>query len=374
MIQSQLRKGNMADEPRIQIIEDANAFLPPSVLRMVAHPKDQSPRETFDASRLKINLTSSPRPVPLPGSPELLSNKVCTDHMVTVRWTSEQGWADPELVPYGPLSLMPTASVLHYSTACFEGMKVYRGLDGKLRLFRPGYNCGRMLASALRISLPGFDPQQLLELIRKLCEVDGPKWLPQDRVVAKMWSARGLVAPAAKISGNYGPSLLAHGEAKKNGFDQVLWLFGSEGYVTEAGSSNFFAIWRTGDGKLQLVTAPLGEHTILAGVTRKSVIELTRTRLDQASSSQLDIEPLEVFEANFTISDLIKASDEERLLGAFAVGTACFMQLVVRIQYKERIIEIPPDDVPHIAILQGWMSGILVGNDKYEWTDVISEE
>lgn len=413
----------MADEPRIQIIEDANAFLPPSVLRMVAHPKDQSPRETFDASRLKINLTSSPRPVPLPGSPELLSNKVCTDHMVTVRWTSEQGWADPELVPYGPLSLMPTASVLHYSTACFEGMKVYRGLDGKLRLFRPGYNCGRMLASALRISLPGSDPQQLLELIRKLCAVDGPKWLPQDRVgqslylrptfigsdpnlgfqvpqeamlfiIISYWpppppaktglellcSGEDVVRAwpggtgSAKISGNYGPSLLAHGEAKKNGFDQVLWLFGSEGYVTEAGSSNFFAIWRTGDGKLQLVTAPLGEHTILAGVTRKSVIELTRTRLDQASSSQLDIEPLEVFEANFTISDLIKASDEGRLLGAFAVGTACFMQLVVRIQYKERIIEIPPDEVPHIAILQGWMSGILVGNDKYEWTDVISEE
>ncbi|KAJ5158032.1 Aminotransferase class IV [Penicillium coprophilum] len=404
-------------------IEDAAAFLSPSVLRMVTNPKIQSPRETFDATRLKTNLTSSPRPVPPPGSPELLSNKVCTDHMISIRWTSEQGWTDPELVPYGPLSLMPTASVIHYSTACFEGMKVYRGADGTLRLFRPGYNCGRMLASALRICLPGFDPRQLLALIKKLCAVDGPKWLPKDGVgqslylrptfigsdpclgfqvpqeamlfiIISYWppppsAKKGLEllcsvedmvrawpgsAGSAKISGNYGPSLLAHDEAKRNGFDQVLWLFGSEGYVTEAGSSNFFAIWRTEGGKLQLITAPLTEHTILAGVTRKSVLELTETRLDQAGASKVGIEPLEAVEANFTISELAKASEQGRLLGTFVVGTACFMQLVVRIQYKERVIEIPTDDIPHMAVLLRWMSDILLGNNKSEWIDVISEE
>ena len=413
----------MANERPTQTIEDADSFLPPSVLRLITDPKRQSSQGTFDASRLKINRSSSPRPVPPPDSKELLSHKVCTDHMITVRWTSEQGWTDPELVPYGPLSVMPTASVLHYSTACFEGMKVYRGFDGKLRLFRPGYNCGRMLASALRICLPGFEPQQLLELIRKLCAIDGPKWLPRDHagqslylrptfigsdpslgfqvpqeamlfIVISYWPSppptkKGLEllcsgedvvrawpggTGSAKISGNYGPSLLAHGEAKISNCDQVLWLFGPEGYITEAGSSNFFAIWRTAEGKLQLITAPLTEHTILAGVTRKSILELTRTRLSPDVSSQLGIEPMDAVEENFTISDLVKASDEGRLLGAFAVGTACFMQSVVRVQYKEQSIEIPTDAVPHASVLLKWLSDILFGNENCQWTDVIQEE
>ncbi|KAH8424745.1 uncharacterized protein LDX57_002488 [Aspergillus melleus] len=193
-------------------------------------------------------------------------------------------WADPELVPYGATPMMPTASVFHYSTACFEGMKVYRGHDGQVRLFRPQYNCARMLASALRIGLPEFDPVELLGLIRELCAIECPKWLPKERageclyirptligtdaslgfqvpreamlfIVISFWPnpkperplGKGEREPApqrktlrlfasregtvrdwpggtgsAKISANYGPSLLAHGDAKSKGFDQVL--------------------------------------------------------------------------------------------------------------------------------------------------------
>ncbi|CAG8112774.1 unnamed protein product [Penicillium salamii] len=412
----------MANNNFIQPIEDADSFLSSSVVRMITDRSQQASHGTFKASQLKIQRTSSPRPVPPADSQELLSHKVCTDHMITVRWTSEQGWADPELVPYGPLSMMPTASVLHYATSCFEGMKVYRGFDGKLRLFRPGYNCGRMLASSLRLCLPGFEPQQLLELIRKLCAVDGPKWLPRDRagqslylrptfigsdpslgfqvpqeatlfIVISYWpppppTKRGLEllcsgedfvrawpggTGSAKISGNYGPSLLAHGEAKRNNCDQILWLFGSEGYVTEAGSANFFAIWRTAEGKLQLITAPLAGHTILAGVTRKSILDLARSRLAGDRASQLGLEPMETVEENFTISDLVQASDEGRLLGAFAVGTACFMQSVVRIQYQERSIEVPTEAVPHASVLLDSLTDILYGNEDSEWTDIIEE-
>lgn len=44
----------------------------------------------------------------------------------------------------------------------------------------------------------------------------------------------------AKVGANYGPSLIAQGEARARGFDQVLWLLGQDCEVTEAGSSNFF--------------------------------------------------------------------------------------------------------------------------------------
>ncbi|CAM1507204.1 Fc.00g068450.m01.CDS01 [Cosmosporella sp. VM-42] len=69
---------------------------------------------------------------------------------------------------------------LHYARECFEGMKLSRGYDGKLRLFHPRNNCRRMVASAEGIFLLSFDAIELHQLIRKLCAVDGPKLLPKD--------------------------------------------------------------------------------------------------------------------------------------------------------------------------------------------------
>ena len=56
---------------------------------------------------------------------------------------------------------------------------MYRGFDGKLRLFRPDANCKRMLMSSARIALPGFDPKELEKLIIAMIAIDGPKWLPK---------------------------------------------------------------------------------------------------------------------------------------------------------------------------------------------------
>lgn len=74
---------------------------------------------------------------------------------------------------------MPTASVLHYATECFEGLKAYRGHDGKVRLFRPDRNAGRFLHSATRISLPAFPPEEFLKLLTKFVGLEAPKWLPR---------------------------------------------------------------------------------------------------------------------------------------------------------------------------------------------------
>ena len=57
--------------------------------------------------------------------------------------------------------------VLHYAQELFEGMKAYRGVDGKIRLFRPMHNMARMNLTASRACLPAFDGYQLLECIRK---------------------------------------------------------------------------------------------------------------------------------------------------------------------------------------------------------------
>lgn len=65
--------------------------------------------------------------------------------MLVVEWDSQSGWKIPRIVPFGSLALSPAANVLHYSSTCFEGMKAYRGIDGKIRLFRPSMNMARLL-------------------------------------------------------------------------------------------------------------------------------------------------------------------------------------------------------------------------------------
>lgn len=339
----------------------------------------------LDASKLITTPCREPRSLPELNSPEVWSQNVASDHMITCRWTSTNGWEAPHLQPYGPLSLMPMASVLHYATECFEGMKAFRGFDGKLRLFRPEKNCLRMRKSAGRIALPQFNPLELEKLIKRLVAVDGPKWLPESRkgtfiylrptmiasapalgvqrpreallyVLAVMmpsydrgWGPKATTAETtskldinagmklltsapnvhrawpggmgnAKVGGNYGPTLMAQEEARSRGFDQVLWLYGEQCEVTEAGGSNFFVVWKTPEGTTQLVTASLDDGIILEGITRESVLEFAREQLSKPGKDGM--ESLEVVERNYTMDEVIKASDEGRLLEAFGCGTA----------------------------------------------------
>ncbi len=123
----------------------------------------------------------------------------------------------------------------------------------------------------------------------------------------------------AKVGANYGPSLLAQAEARERGYDQILWLFGPQCDVTEAGASNFFVVWRTREGRLQLVTAPLDDKIILDGVTRRSVLELARERL---SKTWEGFEGLDVLERKYRMGEVEEAIEEGRLIEAFAAGTA----------------------------------------------------
>jgi branched-chain amino acid aminotransferase len=95
--------------------------------------------------------------------------------------------------------------------------------------------------------------------------------------------------PAIK-SGNYLNSVLAIGEAKKNGFDDAL-LLNEKGYVTESTSSNIFALL-SGD----LLTPPL-DHGLLAGITRSLIIELARDN------------QIPCFERRLAVTDLASADE-----------------------------------------------------------------
>jgi branched-chain amino acid aminotransferase len=409
------------------------------------HNHDGDSLARLDASKMTITPNPSPRDVPAMDSPEVMAQKTCTDHMVTAAWDEKTGWAAPEMKPYGPFSIMPSASVLHYATECFEGLKLYRGYDDKLRLFRVNRNCERMRRSCERIALPDFDAKELEKMIIALCARDGPKWLPKERkggflyirptmistdpalgvqrpkeallyVIIALFPdmSKSLATPAAppalkgdaepkkkgvsglkllastedtirawpggfgyaKLGANYGPSLVAQGEARARGFDQVLWLFGPEANVTEAGASNFFVVWRNKESnKVELITAPLGERIILEGVTRASILELARSRL-VAGKTPGSLESVEVVERKFTMADVIEAYEEGRLIEAFAAGTAFFVAPVGLIHYKNKDIEVPTGDGEsgdYAKVLKGWLGGIMYGKESHEWGVVVDE-
>ncbi|KAI0102043.1 branched-chain-amino-acid aminotransferase [Nemania sp. FL0031] len=403
-----------AVEHRMAENQPANGNVVGAASNGVSQPNAQE----LDASKLTYTFTDSPRDIPAVGITEDNGNSICTDHMIIAKWSAKSGWAAPELKPYGPLSLMPTASVLHYATECFEGLKAYRGYDGKLRIFRPDRNCERMLMSSVRISLPSFPPKELEKLILTLMSVDGPKWLPRDRAGTFIYlrptmigtqSQLGVQAPSeamlyiiaslmppmdspaggmklhtspddmvrawvggfgyAKVGANYGPSLLATKEARARGFHQILWLYGKNGECTEAGASNFFVVWKTREGKTQLVTAPLDDRLILAGVTRNSVLALARERL---------ADELEVVERKYTIDEVLEASAEGRLVESFASGTAYFVCPISLIHHRGRDIQIPAGNgdagAPITTRLKQWLVDIKYGREDHFWGVVVPEE
>lgn len=243
-----------------------------------------------------------------------------SDHMVDICWSVRGGWHRPRVQPYGPISLDPSAAVLHYGQEIFEGLKAYRHADGSIWSFRPEANAARMQRSAVRMALPELPTDYFVESLKQLIAVDGD-WVPSapetslylrpfmfakeaflgvrsaEKVnyylIASPAGAyfHGGVAPvsiwlsttysragkggtgAAKTGGNYASSLVAQAEAYDNGCAQVLFLDSSDGrYIEELGGMNVVLVKKDGT----LVTPE--SDSILEGITRDSILQLAEDR------------------------------------------------------------------------------------------------
>lgn len=104
--------------------------------------------------------------------------KFIVDHIVTVEWDNQTGWAAPVIEPYKALTLDPAASVFHYAFCCFEGMKAYKDADGRVRLFRPDKNVQRLNNSAARVALPTFDEDEVIKLLFEYTRLES-RWVPE---------------------------------------------------------------------------------------------------------------------------------------------------------------------------------------------------
>ncbi|MGE0383825.1 MAG: branched-chain amino acid aminotransferase [Gammaproteobacteria bacterium] len=328
-------------------------------------------------AKIPITLTAHPRP--RPRDEDLVFGRHFTDHMFLMQWDTGRGWHDPRVVPYGPLSLDPSAAVLHYSQEIFEGLKAYRSPRDTALLFRPTKNAERMNRSARRMCMPPLDEAMFVEAIRTLVSTDRA-WLPRlpgtslyirpamigteaflgvrpahsylffvilcpvgayyaegfnpvkilvaDEYVRAVKGGTG----AAKTGGNYAASLAAGEDAHRHGCAQVLYLDGVERrYIEEVGSMNIaFMI----DGTL--VTPPL-TGSILDGVTRDTVLQIARDWR------------VPVAQRPITVDEIISGAQNGRLTEAFGTGTAAVISPVSEFVFKGESVRIGNGGVGQLA-------------------------
>jgi branched-chain amino acid aminotransferase len=304
-----------------------------------------------------------------PRDSELTFGTVFTDHMFIMDFQEEKGWYDPRIEPYGPIALDPAAAVLHYAQAVFDGLKAFRGRDGRVRLFRPQKHVERLVQSSQRLCIPPLDPELALKSLVTLVGME-KDWVPstvgtslyvRPTIIAsepflgvrpaKSYIYYVILSPVgayypeginpvkilvvdkyvraveggvggAKTGVNYAASLYAAEEAKHAGFTQVLWLDGRERkYIDEVGTMNIML--KLGD---EVVTPPLS-GTILAGVTRDSALTLMRDW------------GLRVSERPVTIDEVASAARKGTLEEVWGTGTAAVISPVGELAYRgERIV------------------------------------
>ncbi len=239
--------------------------------------------------------------------------KIFTDHMFVADYKNGE-WTDLRIVPYGPFSLSPATSAIHYGQAIFEGMKAFahEQNDRDITLFRPVENAKRLNRSAVRMAMPEIPEALFIQALETLLDLDrawvprtpggalyirpymfatddfigvkpsdnyrfaifccpvGPYYTKALRVKVEEEYTRAAAGGVGftKCAGNYGAALYPTALAQKEGFDQILWTDPIEHkFVEETGTTNFFAVFKD-----EIVTPSLTQ-SLLAGITRDSVIQ-----------------------------------------------------------------------------------------------------
>lgn len=318
---------------------------------------------------IKVTLSKKLKEHPKKGE-KLGFGKIFTDHMFLMNYDPINGWHNPRIEPYHKLTLDPSCMVFHYGQEMFEGMKAYKGEDGKIYLFRPEMNAKRANNSNDRLCIPRLDEDLFVEAVKKLVLVD-KDWIPSEAgtslyirpfiiatdeflgvapsntylfiIIASpsgayyesglkpvgIWiedeyvrAVRGGIG-FTKTGGNYVASLKAQQKAHDEGYSQVLWLDGIERkYIEEVGAMNiFFKI----NGK---VYTPSLSGSILPGVTRDSVLKLAKYF------------GFEAIEKRISVDELIEAQRNGWLEEVFGTGTAAVISPVGKLRYKDEVFQI----------------------------------
>jgi branched-chain amino acid aminotransferase len=325
--------------------------------------------------------------------------EVFSDHMFSMDYENGE-WINQRIEPYGKIEFEPAMCTLHYAQAVFEGLKAFHVGDGSINIFRPEKNLERMNRSNERMCMPTIDEDMFFNAMTELIKLERD-WIPKDTghslyirpfifgtdnfvgvhpsstyrfmiilspvgaYYKEGFNPVSLLVPEeyvravkggvgdVKTAGNYAASLLPAEIAQEKGFTQVLWLDGEHHkYIDEVGTMNIFFVIDD-----EVITPPL-EGSILPGVTRDTVLDLTKSW------------DMKVSERRISIDELIRSSKEGRLQEVFGTGTAAVISPVDEIQYRETNIKINHGQIGPIARrLFDEISGIQYGeiSDTHGW-------
>jgi len=355
---------------------------------------------------MKFPVTKNPNPGTMPEASKLGFGSVFSDHMFLMEYNAQEGWHSGRIVPYGPLSLSPAASVFHYAAEVFEGLKAYRRKDGKVQLFRHWDNVERLNISAERIGLPQVPVAEAMAAIEQLVELD-QAWVPSApgtslyirpflfstdpelalhgvhqamfviilspsgsyyaeglnpvKIMLETEDVRAVRGGTGytKCGGNYAASNRAGDRAMAKGYSQVLWLDGVERkYVEEVGAMNvMFKV----DGK---VITPALNGSILSGITRRSCIQMLKSW------------GMEVEERQISIDELVEAAQNGTLEEAWGCGTAAVISPIGELCYQDVKYIINGFRIGPVAQkLYDELTGLQWGDkpDPFGWTKVLGE-
>jgi branched-chain amino acid aminotransferase len=247
-------------------------------------------------------------------------------------------WGEVEVSSSEYINIHMAATCLHYGQEAFEGMKAYRGKDGRVRLFRWEENAKRIRKSAEGIMMAQVPEELFFEMIVKAVKLN-LKYVPPFGTGAALYIRPLLigtgvqvgVSPAKeylflvfvgpvgpyfkegfnpvsmqiirdfdraaplgtghiKVGGNYAGSLFASERAKAEGFASVIFLEAkNKKYIDEAGPANFFGI------KDNTYITPKS-NSILPSITNMSLMQLAEDLGMKVERRQVSVDELESFE------------------------------------------------------------------------------
>ena len=267
-------------------------------------------------------------------------------------------WGPGQLLPFGPISILPNSRTVQFAESIFEGMKAYRARPSAPHLFRPLDNCRRFAASAARIGMPDVPEWLFLQSISAVANACA-EFIPEQEGAAlyerpslfsteggytvansKAFRYRVLASPSAaysrgsmrarieredvraarcgvgnaKTGGNYAAAFRATSRAVHEGFAVALWLDPiNRRTIDEFSAMNMFAVI---DGELH---TPELTDSILSGVTRDSVLSLAH-----ASG-------LKVHQRSMPIDELLADITSGRCTEVIATGTAAIVTSIAEL-------------------------------------------
>lgn len=261
-----------------------------------------------------------------------------TSAIIVSRFKDGQ-WTAPEVSKDFDFHFNAFAGVFHYGSACFEGLKAFRGVDGKVRIFRPDENAKRIRRSAARLGMAAPSEEMFIKMcamcvqenidflppyghnasmyLRPVIEGVNPQIniCPSDEVLfAVMCLPVGNYSKAAslqpvdavisrnydraapngtgsyKIAANYAMSLYPYTLAHKIGYTELLFLDpATKTSVDEFGTSNFIGI------KGNTYVTPLSD-SVLPSITNKSLRTLAEDLGMKVEMRRIPVEEISEFE------------------------------------------------------------------------------